>query len=41
MGTRRTTTGEQTADYTLYMYIVHKFEYAWFLISYIFIEWTG
>jgi len=30
MGTRRKSTGEQAADYTLYVYYVHKFEYVLF-----------
>jgi hypothetical protein len=34
------TAGELAADYTLYVYIVYKFEYVLFLILYIFFETT-
>jgi hypothetical protein len=40
MGTRRTTTGEQAIDFTLYVYNIHKFEYVLFLILYVFFEMT-
>ena len=40
MGKRRTATGEQAADYTLYVYNVYKFEHVLLLILHMFFEMT-